>query len=93
MDFDVKILKLHDQNSTAIKITSNNGKTNITFIKNREFEADTQALIPQTVFKHACANMKEIVKEKMEEKGIELSKRTGRPRSINSKRITVQYAD
>ena len=89
MYFDVEMLKLPDQNSTAIKITANNGKTNITVIKNRDFEADTQALISQTVFKLVCATMKELVKEKLEEKGIELSKKTGRPRSINSTRIIM----
>ena len=70
MDFDVEIFKLPDHNSTAIKITANNGKTNSTVI-NRDFEADTQSLVSQTVFKLVCATMKELVKEKMEEKGIE----------------------
>ena len=82
MDIDVKILKLPDQNSTAIKITANNGKPNSTVIKNRDFEADTQALISQTVYKLVCRNMKELVKGKMEEKCIELSTRTGRPRTL-----------
>jgi hypothetical protein len=89
MDFDVEIFKLPDQNSTAIKITTNNGKTNSTVIKNREFEADNQSLVSQTVFKLVCATMKELVKEKMEEKCIELSTRTGRPRSKKSKRIIM----
>ena len=35
MDFDVEILKLPDQNTTAIKVTTNNGKTFSTIIKNR----------------------------------------------------------
>jgi hypothetical protein len=82
MDFDVEIFKLPDQNSTAIKITANNGKTNITVIKNREVESDTKSLVSQTVFKLVCATTKEIVKEKMEEKCIELSTRTGRPRTL-----------
>jgi len=86
MDFGVEILKLPHQNSTAIKITANNGKTNITIIKNREYEPDTQALISQTIFKLVCETMKELIKEKMEEKGIESPKRTGRPRSLKSKR-------
>ena len=90
MDFDVEILKIPDQKSTAIKITANNGKTNITVIKNREFDADTQTLVSQTVFILVCETMKELAKEKMEEKCIELSKRTGRPRSIKSKRVITE---
>ena len=68
MDFDVEIFKLPDHNSTAIKITANNGKTNSTVIKNRDFEADTQSLVSQTVFKLVCATVKELVKEKWKKK-------------------------
>ena len=63
MDFDVEILKLPDQNTTAIKVTTNNGKTFSTIIKNINFEDETKAVVSHTVFKLVYnLAMKELVK-------------------------------
>ena len=91
MEFDVNILKLPDKNSTAIKITTNNGKTFSTIIQNRNFEDETKALISQTVFKLVYnLAMKDLVMEKLEEKGYEYIKRNGRPRSLNVKNVFTE---
>jgi len=87
MDFDVEILPIPDQNSTSIKITTNNGKTISTIIKNRDYQDDTKALISRTILNLLCDTLKEMVKAKMEEKGIEVLNKRGRPKSMNSKRV------
>ena len=86
MDFDVEILNLPHQNFTAIKITTNNGKTFSTVIKNRYYPDDTKAIVSQTILKLVCQSMKELVKEKREEKGIEFVRKNSRPNSLKYKR-------
>jgi hypothetical protein len=42
MDFDVETINLPDQNYTDIKITTNNGNTYITIIKNKDYPDDSK---------------------------------------------------
>ena len=88
MDFDVEILNFLTR---TIKVTTNNGKTFSTIIKNRNFEDETKAVVSHTVFKLVYnLDMKEVVKEKMEEKGIEYIKKNCRPRSLNVKSVLTE---
>jgi hypothetical protein len=90
MDFHVEVIKLPDKNTTVINITTKKGKTFSTVITNRDYEDDTNAIISQTIFKLVCMSMKdfvkEVAKEKMEEKGYEIIKKSGRPKSKETKR-------
>jgi hypothetical protein len=82
--------KSHPETKTTEVIIEfpESGKILTTTIKNREYPDETNALINGAIYKLVCQEyfkfLKEKVKEKLEEKNIEIVK-LGRPKSYNSK--------